>query len=299
MGRKTAFTLVELLVVIAIIVLLLALLAPALDRAMYSALLVNCSANQRRTAMTAIDYAFAQRRAYPSRPVVPVDDEAGLRSGISPWAVYLPPYNVRTGYDMRPVLREKMNLDPNTASQCPLIEPINFDERLADEFVYGNTALWFDWGYLANLKWGINENVQGQRARALATGTELERMSRLGDRFEWAGKRYNLLVSDIDLYRYWNNGGGCQTAHPDAGAGLMYNAVVIRLNIIAEAAYPHTASFWHGPDSRRGGVDHNYAYDDGSVRLVTGIARQDPRLDRVPVTFDNRSARDVVQVPPQ
>src|ERR1043165_1931025 len=52
-----AFTLIELLVVITIIVVLLALLTPALDKAMYQAELAVCGANLRAIANGAIPYA--------------------------------------------------------------------------------------------------------------------------------------------------------------------------------------------------------------------------------------------------
>src|ERR1041385_7046662 len=48
-NRMTAFTLIELLVVVTIIVVLLALLTPALDRAIYRAELLRCGANQKGT----------------------------------------------------------------------------------------------------------------------------------------------------------------------------------------------------------------------------------------------------------
>ena len=290
------FTLVELMVIVTIIVVLLALLMPAMAKAVYAARLVACSANQRLTASAAIQYTFSNARAYPSRPAVPAGGPNGPPSGVSAWTVYLPPDNIPSGYDLKPVLRQKLNLDPNIAFQCPLIERIDFDERLDDEWVYGNTAIWFDWRYITDVTYAINQNVNGTRVRAMSSATELERMRRLGDRFEWKNRRYNLLVSDIDLYRPWSV--GAQTAHPDVSAGIMHNAVFIRVNIAAGAALPHTASFWYSPSSRRGTVDHNYAYDDNSVRLVTGIDRQDPRLDAVPATFNNRDGRDVVQIPP-
>jgi prepilin-type N-terminal cleavage/methylation domain-containing protein len=47
---RVAFTLVELLVVISIIVLLLALIAPALDKSVYEAQLVRCAAQQKGAA---------------------------------------------------------------------------------------------------------------------------------------------------------------------------------------------------------------------------------------------------------
>src|SRR5688500_8855542 len=71
--RTTAFTLIELLVVVTIIVVLLALLTPALDKAIYQAELTVCGANQRAVAMSAVSYATGSKRFYPHRQGVRED----------------------------------------------------------------------------------------------------------------------------------------------------------------------------------------------------------------------------------
>ena len=63
-GRIT-FTLVELLVVIAVIVILLALLAPALDSAIYQAELAVCGSSQPGIGAEVTTYAASHKRAYP------------------------------------------------------------------------------------------------------------------------------------------------------------------------------------------------------------------------------------------
>lgn len=65
--RARAFTLVELLVVVTIIVVLLSLLAPAMDTAIYQAELAVCGTSQRATAAGAIAYAMGSARRYPDR----------------------------------------------------------------------------------------------------------------------------------------------------------------------------------------------------------------------------------------
>jgi prepilin-type N-terminal cleavage/methylation domain-containing protein len=65
MARSRAFTLVELLVVITIIVILLALLTPALDRAIEQAERVQCAAKLHAQDLALKQYALDFRRNYP------------------------------------------------------------------------------------------------------------------------------------------------------------------------------------------------------------------------------------------
>jgi prepilin-type N-terminal cleavage/methylation domain-containing protein len=67
MHHRLGFTLIELLVVVTIIVILLALLAPAMDKAIYEAEMVVCQANLRGVATGASMYTADQKRFYPHR----------------------------------------------------------------------------------------------------------------------------------------------------------------------------------------------------------------------------------------
>ena len=62
MNRIKAFTLIELLVVVTIIALLLALMAPALEKAIESAERAVCAANQRTVVTASIMYAMENRK---------------------------------------------------------------------------------------------------------------------------------------------------------------------------------------------------------------------------------------------
>src|SRR5688572_23229966 len=94
-----AFTLIELLVVITIIVVLLALLTPALDRAIYQAELAVCGANLHGIASGAQVYAVNHKRRYP------------WRDGIREESAYSADTIARDNRDDRPVLRDFMSLD--------------------------------------------------------------------------------------------------------------------------------------------------------------------------------------------
>jgi prepilin-type N-terminal cleavage/methylation domain-containing protein len=65
MSRRRAFTLVELLVVVTIVVILLAPLTPALDRAMSAAEAARCGANLKGAGMALHLYLHDHRRTYP------------------------------------------------------------------------------------------------------------------------------------------------------------------------------------------------------------------------------------------
>src|SRR5688500_8895174 len=66
---RNAFTLIELLVVITIIVVLLSLLAPALDKAIYQAELVVCGSTMKAGTGALTQYAMAHNRTYANRGV--------------------------------------------------------------------------------------------------------------------------------------------------------------------------------------------------------------------------------------
>ena len=61
-----AFTLIELLVVITIIVVLLSILVPALDKAIYRAELVRCAGGNLKVMASGVTtYAMENKRYYP------------------------------------------------------------------------------------------------------------------------------------------------------------------------------------------------------------------------------------------
>ena len=79
MVTRSGFTLIEQLVVVTILVLLLALLAPALDRAVYSAELTVCGTTLRTLASSAagvdLNFAYQDHSVQRETEVHPFDGE--------------------------------------------------------------------------------------------------------------------------------------------------------------------------------------------------------------------------------
>jgi prepilin-type N-terminal cleavage/methylation domain-containing protein len=279
----TGFTLVELLVVVTIIVVLLALLMPAMGRAIYQANLTVCGSNQKIVANSAISYTFANKRYYPYR---------GSFSGPGNVRAYLPPIaitNRRASYDLRPMIRT-MGLSVNKNFQCALVEPLDLEDLLPDEWGSGNQATWFGWYYTS----GTNQTASG-----IAGATRHQGMEKMGDRFEWGGREFNLLIADWDLYRRWDTSGpNAQAGHPDRK--VMWNWLAKRVQLFDSSL---TLSFWQSPQplgpEGRGTLDNNFGYDDGSVRRVTDIELEDDRMVLVPNAQSNDENGYGYQVPRQ
>jgi type II secretory pathway pseudopilin PulG len=115
---RYGFTIVELLVVVGIIMVLVALLLPALQKARYQALEVVCSSNLRQISAALIGYASENKGWFPKNGVIR-NDARSLASG--------------TLFDVRTPLQHYMRAKtvPNASNTtnplnvflCPLTEP--------------------------------------------------------------------------------------------------------------------------------------------------------------------------------
>lgn len=153
-----AFTIVELLVVITIIVVLLALLAPALDKAVHEAAMAKCGAQLKGVGAGVLIYAADHRRAYL--------DRRQAQNSQSPKELRFTPR------DDRPVLSRYVQIK---ALLCPLTPGVADLAGSMDNSVASTYYLFFGHRY-GNLK----------------------PMRRLGDRWEGPEGSYNLLASDND-----------------------------------------------------------------------------------------------------
>jgi len=237
-----AFTLVELLVAVTIIVVLLAMLSPAVEKAVYQAELAACAARLHGLAVGVTQYTIHNARLYPT----PKGASARHHTVLTTW-----------GWDMRPLLQSYVSINGHLLD--PLAGKIDLEGSKQDGSIIftgnqANYSLWFDW------RWsGYGASEQGMR--------------RYGDRFTWTGsaglvRRFSLLAADwIDDSSTGYTMGG----HPD-DAGLLQ---FIRRqdenppwwNAPGQTV---TLSWWQrttGDD--RGLIDRNFAHDDGSVRRFT------------------------------
>jgi prepilin-type N-terminal cleavage/methylation domain-containing protein len=249
------FTLLELLVVITIIVVLLALLAPAMDRAIYQAELAVCAAGLDATASGMTLYAMDFSRRYPYRK--------GVDLGF--WQTSLiyngdPRQNSLNDlrFDDRPFLRPYIGL--NAALNDPLAGKIDIEGSKPETHIYTPRQLWFGWRYTSN---GLREPG----------------MMKLGDRFEWNGQKYNVLASDWDVIDR-GNPGSVQSSHPDSD-GVLEQRIAQDTDWTVQygAMIQVTYSAWAVNGTwRRGPSDLNYGFQDGSVRRYDRVTWDDARM---------------------
>jgi prepilin-type N-terminal cleavage/methylation domain-containing protein len=131
-----AFTLIELLVVVTMIAILLAVLSPALDQAMYQAELSICAAGLATVVGSSVFYAMDHKRAYPVRNYSLNNRDQRHVAG--------PHKDVPAIYeDERHVLRGYIYL--NKMLQCPLSTPIELEETAPNADVLHGYLTWYGW----------------------------------------------------------------------------------------------------------------------------------------------------------
>jgi hypothetical protein len=252
---------VELLVVTAIIVLLLALLAPSLDQAVYQAEILGCAGKLDTVGATLTQYAAEQRRSYPYRDLPPTRPGAGNPQYVSPTELARP---VNT-FDMRPFISDVLNI--NRMLQCPMAGQVTLDPTPEGEWVFASYAMWWGWFYQPS----ENQRLPG--------------LFKLGDRFVWRNEGYSVLAGDWDVY----GGSYVHSSHPD-DAG--------RMSLYTSEHEPSafgvflTGSTWAITDAaNRGLIEMNYVFTDGSVRRYNGVkpylsgSDRDERMADLPTTW--------------
>lgn len=276
MPRAKGFTLIELLVVITIIVVLLAMLVPALDKAIYQSELTVCGVRLKGIGTAVTVYAAENKRRYPDRMV-------GQKGALSPHQLFGRAGTATASTwtaDCRVPLRPLFSI--NKSLNDPLCQEVDLDnESEMEASIWAPTALWFGYQYTND------------------SSTSPKGMYRLGDRWTWNDQSFDVVASDIVSQ---DPGWGGHDSHPDYD-GVAYNDVKDsgpgELPWGSPAA-TDTWTRWIG-GTNRGPVDANYALQDGSVRRILAIEHdtnpQIPEMaDDVPI-FGNGSSLWRLKVP--
>ncbi len=255
---KKGFTLVELLVVITIIVILLALLTPALDKAIYQAELAACGARLDGIATGVIGYASGSNRAYPYRQTLDPAFSSLQR-----------PSQVKSGAaDDRPWLRLALGgLDILNDPLCA-----KMDLNRSPTYLSGHYNLWFGMSFLPSIGGGKG-------------------MRRIGDKLEWLDKsrgrnqqnQFRVLASDIDwLMPVYTSQTQISDQHV-ISSHVDFKGVMYLQKIVNHPDYELT--WWtHSETHERGTLETNFAMTDGSVARFDKVAWNDDRMARVPIS---------------
>jgi hypothetical protein len=296
--RAIAFTLVELLVVITIIVVLLALLTPALDTAIYQAELTACGARLKAFGTGVTVYAVDYRRHYPYRPWV----FTGARRPNHFWSRNGGVFGSDERVTIRPYVARM-----NDQVQCPFNKQMNLDQGGSTDpasesnAVYTSYYLMYGWGYHGG---GVTEKA----------------MLRLGDRFTYTSPgdgsqpavvdSFDILVSDYDMFNTTNKK-SIVGSHPDQGTGaIMFQYAIEDISWATFATGVQatgtiiTISRWAtGNVGQRAPIDMNFARADGTVDRLTQVVfeRPDGRPDeRMARLFEeaNKATNYTMHLPP-
>ena len=269
--RSVGFTLLELLVVVTVIVILLALVTPALNQAMYRAELVVCSARLRAIVSGAQTYAVQYRRHYPYRSGGDGNNGAYERFSVHD-----------TVNDDRPELRGFLSLNEHLNDPLSPGE-IDVEGSLDTSWIILPYDLYF-----------------GTRIAGHAG------MFRLGDRWSWTvpgqgntarSQHFTTLASD---YSWTTNVSNGFASHPDSDGILQKDlrqdskdTTGLFFRTTNAGLVTTTLSRWFQPGPQRGLVDLNYGFADGAVEPYNGLRWNESELTNrmmgVPVDLSNHS----------
>jgi len=251
-GKRPAsgWTLVEVLVVAAIMVALASFVITAMERALYTADLAVCQAQQRHIGIAVLSYATSGRRAYPHRAGLLADPDFAPPVLCAPLVEADEPHLSTRSYDDRRLLKQLLPIDESL--NCPLVSPVELSGSKPRTRIWASQALWFGWEY-----------------RDL-TGRSENGMHRLGDRFTWQGDSFSVLASDWTAFSREDN--FAIGSHPDIYDGIMHPEKTGQSSSCWWVISPSTYSFWVTPEtSAPGPVDRTFLFDDGSVQRLERV----------------------------
>ena len=245
---RQGFTLIELLVVVTIIVVLLALLVPAMDKALAQAQMALCGANMKGVASAATTYATGNARSYPHRKAINASGQPQQLN--DPWTGGGTPQAT----DDRIVMKDYVHLDSFRDPMCDDLpmDPSetnprakNAAQNTPEPFVYSGYYLFYGWQY---------------------TDTAANKgLKKLGDNgFSWTGANnlfnksgswtFNVMVADQNAMTRALN--GFASSHPDK-TGVMplqtlNNEVGLPVTFHRSTEWAETLSFEVRPGIRLG-----------------------------------------------
>jgi prepilin-type N-terminal cleavage/methylation domain-containing protein len=270
--RTRGFTLVELLVSITIIVTLLALLAPALDQAIYQAELVQCGTQMRAAAQGATTYAFDNKRRYMRREIM--NSLGGFSHGLRGPAAFAANGGA---FDDRPIHKGYIDLDWLVD---PLTEYVDLNikpDEDPNEVVYASNALYYGWKFV--------NPADGTGMHTLGDRWEAQDPRRGGARFA-----FPWLIADTNIQVRLQ---GINASHPDK-RGLLVNHFAqagdfdygdnAAFQLGFNAALPITYSWWRTVGAQPyTEFDMNFASYDGHVTRLNDVENEhDGRIVHVP-----------------
>jgi hypothetical protein len=237
------------LVVIAIIVVLLALLTPAVDRAMYVAELTVCATRQAGIVRGVNLYAMDHARYYPPRFWNTANRQPHKIAGVTNPT---DPGNASTPFaDDRPAFRGYIGFN---LLVDPLTKRVELENTAPNADVYAPYKMWFGWRYVDT------DPPAGAKAG----------MTRMGQPFEWKGQPFRVMVGDSDEYspnrvlsNHMDQDGKLQpwVFENSGGVGGVYANLYL--------------SMWVRYAVDRGLLDLNFADDDGSVQRLSNLKLND------------------------
>ncbi len=278
------FTLIELLVVVTIIVVLLALLAPAMDQAIYRTELTVCATKLKAVGSGAILYTYDNKRRYPHRPGV-------IRGSFQTTTLFhaTPKADAPQGDDDRPSIKPYIPL--NKLLNCPLNGQIELEDTRPRVTVCGSYNMFPGWQY------------RGERG-----------MFRLGDRWTWTepgqpSYALDVLATDRDAIaplEPWVRGTHLDksdvTFHTAFEGDNSQSSRGVPDNVILDAAGQtiYIAEWKNLTTHHRGFIDLNSVRQDGSVQTYNNVDYEgDDRMIRPTLYSSKGEPTWTVAVPKQ
>jgi len=112
-------------------------------------------------------------------------------------------------------------------------------------------------------------------------------MQRQGDTIRWDNQRYRVLMADSDM-KEWHAKDDSTSAHQSRTRDMWVDQVETKNNWWS--LYRETAE-------DRGPIDRNFLMDDGSVRTLNNLVKDDSRVHQLPGRPANHRSRVYVYLP--